>query len=118
LPFVSIQDAPRFEFRGLHLDVSRNFQTKETVLRVLDLLSFYKLNHILFYITEDEGWRVEIDGLPELTQVGAQREHTTGKETTVLHPAYGSGPFPRDKDKHGSGYYTRKDFIEILRLCP
>jgi hexosaminidase len=89
LPYAMIEDAPRFEFRGLHLDVSRNFQTKETILRLLDLLSFYKINRFLFYTTEDEGWRLEIKDLPELTEVGAQRQHTSGKETAVLHPAYG-----------------------------
>jgi hexosaminidase len=117
LPVMSIEDAPRFEFRGLHLDVARNFQTKETILRTLDLLSFYKINRFLFYTTEDEGWRVEIKGLPELTEVGAQRKHTSGKETPVLHPSYGSGPFANAKGKHGSGYYTRQDFIDILKYA-
>ena len=117
LPYAQVDDAPRFHFRGLHLDVSRNFQTKETILRLLDLLAFYKVNQFLFYTTEDEGWRLEIDGLPELTSVGAQREHTSGKETPVLHPAYGSGPKAYDKGKYGSGYYTKADFIEILRYA-
>jgi len=101
----------------LHMDVSRNFQTKETILRFLDLLAFYKVNHFLFYTTEDEGWRLEIDGLPELTQVGAQRQHTSGKDTPVLHPAYGSGPNANADGKYGSGYYTKADFIEILKYA-
>lgn len=117
LPGVSVEDAPRFAFRGLHLDVSRNFQTKETILRLLDLLSFYKINRFLFYTTEDEGWRLEIKDLPELTTVGAQREHTSGKETAVLHPAYGSGPFAKAKGRYGHGYYSKEDFIEILKYA-
>lgn len=117
LGFVQIEDAPRFPFRGLQMDVSRNFQTKETILRYLDLLAFYKVNHFLFYTTEDEGWRLEIEGLPELTQVGAQREHTYGKEAPVLHPAYGSGPKAYEEGKYGSGYYTKADFIEILKYA-
>jgi hexosaminidase len=117
LPHVVVDDAPRFAFRGLHLDVSRNFQTKETVLRLLDLMSFYKLNRFLFYTTEDEGWRLEIPGLPELTTVGAMREHTYGMEAPVLHPAYGSGPFAGASGKYGHGYYTREDFIEILKYA-
>lgn len=117
LNYVQIDDAPRFPFRSMHFDVSRNFQTKETILRVLDLLAFYKINHFLFYTTEDEGWRLEIDGLPELTQVGAQREHTSSKETPVLHPAYGSGPKAYDEGKYGSGFYTKADFIEILKYA-
>lgn len=117
LPAVTVEDAPRFGFRGLHMDVSRNFQTKETVLRVLDLLAFYKINRFLLYTTEDEGWRLEIDDLPELTTVGAQRQHTYGMEAPVLHPAYGSGPYPDGENNHGSGYYTREDFVEILRYA-
>lgn len=117
LPVITVEDAPRFGFRGLHMDVSRNFQTKETILRTLDLLSFYKINRFLLYTTEDEGWRLEIEGLPELTTVGAKREHTYGKEAPVLHPAYGSGPFADSKNNHGTGHYTRGDFIEILRYA-
>lgn len=117
LNYVQVEDAPRFHFRSLHVDVSRNFQTKETILRILDLLATYKVNHFLFYTTEDEGWRLEIDGLPELTKVGAQREHTTGKETSVLHPSYGSGPKAYEEGKYGSGFYTKADFIEILKYA-
>jgi hexosaminidase len=117
LPHVSVEDSPRFGFRGVHLDVSRNFQTKETILRLLDLMSFYKLNRFLFYTTEDEGWRLEIPGLPELTTVGATREHTYAMEAPVLHPAYGSGPFAEASGKYGHGYYSRQDFIEILRYA-
>ncbi|EON77865.1 Beta-hexosaminidase [Lunatimonas lonarensis] len=114
---VHIEDAPRFHFRSLHMDVSRNFQTKETVMRMLDLMAHYKLNHFLFYTTEDEGWRLEIDGLPELTEVGAQRQHVSSKDDPALHPAYGSGPFAYSEGKHGSGYYSKADFIEILKYA-
>ncbi|GAB3168743.1 family 20 glycosylhydrolase [Telluribacter humicola] len=117
LPFSLVEDAPRFDFRSLHLDVSRNFQTKESIFRILDLLAFYKINHFLLYTTEDEGWRLEIDGLPELTEVGAQRMHTASMDDSVMHPAYGSGPVAYQTGKHGSGYYTRKDFIEILKYA-
>ncbi|MGN6490827.1 MAG: family 20 glycosylhydrolase [Agriterribacter sp.] len=117
IPAVHIDDAPRFGFRSVHLDVSRNFQTKETVLRILDVLARYKINHLLLYTSEDEGWRVEIPGLPELTEVGAQRQHVSSKEVAALHPAYGSGPFAKAKNKNGSGYYTRADFIELLKYA-
>ncbi|GAB3330699.1 family 20 glycosylhydrolase [Larkinella ripae] len=118
LGFAQVEDAPRFPFRSMHLDVSRNFQTKETVLRVIDLLAHYKINHFLLYTTEDEGWRVEIDGLPELTQVGAQREHTAGgMAASVLHPSYGSGPKAYEEGKYGSGFYTKADFVEILKYA-
>jgi hexosaminidase len=117
LPNLHVKDSPRFAFRGLHLDVSRNFQTKETILRILDLLSFYKINRFLFYTTEDEGWRLEIKDLPELTEVGAQRQHTSGKEASALHPAYGSGPFSKEEGRYGHGYYSREDFVEILKYA-
>lgn len=114
---LNVEDAPRFGTRGLHVDVSRNFQTKETILRTLDLMARYKLNHFLLYTTEDEGWRLEIDGLPELTEVGAQRQHTSGMDAPALHPAYGSGPLAYEPGKYGSGYYTKADFIEILKYA-
>ncbi|WP_109674888.1 family 20 glycosylhydrolase [Dyadobacter jejuensis] len=117
IPAVSVEDAPRFPFRSMHLDVARNFQTKESVMRILDLLSSYKVNHMLLYTTEDEGWRVEIDGLPELTEVGGQRQHVAGMNASALQPGYGSGPVAYDEGKHGSGFYTKADFIEILKYA-
>ncbi|TLV00531.1 family 20 glycosylhydrolase [Dyadobacter luticola] len=115
--YVQIEDAPRFQFRSMHLDVGRNFQTVESVKRMLDLLASYKINHFLFYTTEDEGWRLEIDGLPELTKVGAQRQHTSGIGATALHPSYGSGPKAYDDGKFGSGFYKKAEFIEILKYA-
>ncbi|MBS0388046.1 MAG: carbohydate-binding domain-containing protein [Proteobacteria bacterium] len=112
LPELRIEDAPRFAYRGLMLDVARNFQPKAAVLRVLDLMARYKLNVFHFHLTDDEGWRLDIPGLPELTGIGARRGHM-GIAGAHLPPAYGSGP-----DVHGamgSGYYTRADYIEILR---
>ncbi len=117
LGFAQVEDAPRFHFRSLHLDVARNFQTKESLKRVLDLLASYKVNHFLFYTTEDEGFRVEIDGLPELTKVGAQRQHTSGMNSLEMQPSYGSGPVAYDEGKNGSGFYTKSDFVEILKYA-
>lgn len=113
---VVIEDAPRFAYRGLQIDVGRNFQTKETIKKMIDILSFYKGNYFVLYLTEDEGWRIEIDGLPELTEVGAKRGHTT-KAANALHPSYGSGPFPHAEGTYGSGFYTKEDFIEILKYA-
>lgn len=114
LPALQITDAPRFAYRGFMLDVSRNFQDKETVFRTLDLMARYKLNKFHFHLTDDEGWRLAIAGLPELTDFGARRGHTlTVKEH--LQPAYGSGPGV--SDRHGSGFYTRADYIDILRYA-
>lgn len=117
IPAIAIEDAPRFGFRSVHVDVSRNFQTKESVMRMLDVFALYKINHMLLYVTEDEGWRLEIDGLPELTETGSRREHCSGMDAPVLHPAYGSGPFAGQEGTFGSGYYSKADFIEILRYA-
>ncbi len=114
LPVLAVTDTPRFGYRGLMLDVSRNFQDKQTVFRLLDLMARFKLNVFHFHLTDDEGWRLEIAGLPELTGIGAVRGHST-KPGERLQPAYGSGPSP--DDRHGSGYYTRADYLEILRYA-
>jgi len=117
LPFIAIADSPRFGFRSLHMDVARNFQTKETIKKTLDIMAHYKLNHFLFYTTEDEGWRLEIPGLPELTEVGGQRQHAKSMHEPSVHPGYGSGPFAYMEGKNGSGFYTREEFIDILEYA-
>jgi hexosaminidase len=114
LPALLISDAPRFAYRGLMLDVARNFQPKPAVLHVLDLMARFKLNVFHFHLTDDEGWRLEIPGLPELTSVGARRGHP-GAAGEHLPPAYGSGPYV--SNPFGSGYYSRADYIEILRYA-
>jgi hexosaminidase len=114
LPALQVVDAPRFGYRGFMLDVARNFQPKPLVLRTLDLLARYKLNVLHFHLTDDEGWRLEIPSLPELTSVGARRGHTLDA-SQFLPPAYGSGP---DVDQPwGSGFFSRADYIEILRYA-
>ncbi|MFM7023322.1 MAG: family 20 glycosylhydrolase [Flavobacteriales bacterium] len=116
VPAYSINDNPRFAYRGTHLDVARNFHKKESILKLLDLMSFYKLNRFQFHLTDDEGWRVEIPGLPELTDVGSKRGHTKD-EQDMLMPAYGSGPFADANNSFGTGYYSKADFIEILKYA-
>ena len=68
---VMAADAPRFPFRGMFLDVSRNFHDKESVLKLLRLMGLYKLNRFHMHLADDEGWRLEIPGLPELTTVSS-----------------------------------------------
>jgi hexosaminidase len=114
LPALTIVDAPRFGYRGFMLDVARNFQPKASVLRTLELLARYRVNVFHFHLTDDEGWRVEIPSLPELTSVGARRGHTLDS-SRFLPPAYGSGP---DVDRpYGSGFLSRADYAEILRYA-
>jgi hexosaminidase len=112
-----IEDAPRFPYRGFHLDVSRDFQTKESVKKLIDLLAFYKINYLMFYLSEDEGWRIAIKELPELTEVGSRRGHTTKEGIDILHPSYGSGPVAGATGSWGSGFYTREDYKEILQYA-
>jgi len=113
---IRIEDAPAFEYRGMHLDVSRNFQSIESVKRLIDLMSVYKLNKFHFHLTDDEGWRIEIDGLPELTEVGGRRGHTETEENHLI-PSYGSGPDPSAENSFGSGWYTRDDYMDILQYA-
>lgn len=90
LPPASVLDYPDLEYRGLHFDVARNFTPKEDIFRLIDLLSLYKINVLHLHLTDDEGWRLEIPGLEELTEVGARRGHTL-TENDRLYPLYGSG---------------------------
>jgi len=112
VPVCDVLDAPRFDYRGLHLDVARNFSDKQTVLDVLDLMALYKLNKLHFHLTDDEGWRVPIDSLPELTEIGSRRGYAPDP-TSWLLPSFGSGC--DSGTPPGSGHYSRGDFIEILR---
>ena len=114
LPALRVVDAPRFGYRGLMLDVARNFQPKAQVFRVLDLMSRYKLNVLHFHLTEDESWRVEMPSLPELTAVGARRGHTLDS-SRLLPPAFGSGGDVANP--YGSGFYSRADYGDILRYA-
>jgi hexosaminidase len=114
IPSVLVSDAPRFGFRSLSLDVARNFQQKQEILKVLDLMALYKLNVLHFHLTDDEGWRIEIPGLPELTRVGANRGHTNDSKQ-FLPPSFGAGPEPGRLP--ASGYYSKADFTEILRYA-
>lgn len=114
LPKVTIKyDAPRFEYRGMHMDVARNFRSKEHVKQFLDQMSAYKMNKFHFHLADDEGWRLQIPGLPELTDVGSNRCHDL-TQTKCLLPQLGSGP---DTTTSGSGYYTVDDYIEILEYA-
>lgn len=110
----TITDAPRFAYRGLLIDVARNFRSKAEVFGVLEAMARFKLNTLHLHFADDEGWRLEIPGLPELTQIGARRGHTVD-EADRLPPAYGSGPDL--SNPNGTGYYSTSDYIEILKFA-
>jgi len=114
IPCVEVKDEPRFPYRAFLLDVARNFQTKEQVMKLLDAMALYKLNVLHLHLTDDEGWRIELPSLPELTQVGSQRGHTLDSKH-FLPASHGSGP--DIGHLAGSGYYSRADYIEILKFA-
>ncbi len=100
----TIDDAPRYDWRGCHLDVSRHFWSFDEVLRVVDILAWHKLNMFHWHLTDDEGWRAEILAYPELTQAGATR----GADVPKMLPQLGDGP----DTKHG--YYTQDQMRAVV----
>lgn len=112
-PIVSVSDAPRFSYRGFMLDLSRHFYGPEEIRKIIDLMAVFKLNYLDLRIADDEGWRLEIPGLPELTTVGSKRGYTTD-EMDRLIPIYGSGA---NGQNNGNGYLSREDFIALIQYA-
>jgi hexosaminidase len=106
-------DAPRYPYRGVQLDLARNFHNAAEVKKIIEQLAAYKLNVLHLHLSEDEGWRLEIPGLPELTGIGAKRCHDVTEKTCLL-PQLGSGP---DATTAVSGHLTRAEFIDILKFA-
>lgn len=113
LPQLLAVDSPRASWRGMHYDMGRNFHGKEVTLRLIEQMSRYKLNKLHLHLTEDEGWRLEIPGLPELTDIGAFRCFDLSEQQCLL-TQLGTGPF---REGSGNGYYTVDDFVEILKFA-
>lgn len=107
VPVVQISDSPRFEWRGLHLDVSRHFFDKAFIKRYLDLMSLYKYNVFHWHLTDDDGWRIESKKFPKLTEVGAFRNSVgrSGNQAKGLNV---------DDGKPYGGFYTQEDIKEII----
>lgn len=101
-----IQDYPKFEWRGLHLDVSRHFFTVDEVKRYLDLMAIYKFNKFHWHLTDDQGWRIEIKAFPKLTTVGAWRDSTLVGHFTTSPRSY--------KKERVGGFYTQEEIKEIV----
>lgn len=106
-------DKPRAGWRGMQYDMGRNFHGKDVTLRLIEQMARYKLNKLHLHLTEDEGWRLEIPGLPELTEIGAKRCFDLAEEKCLL-TQLGTGPHPSGT---GNGFYTKADFIEILKYA-
>lgn len=104
VPSVSISDEPRFAYRGMHLDVGRHFMPVAFVKKYIDLLALHKMNTFHWHLTEDQGWRIQIDAYPLLTEIGGFRDST-------LIGNYGSGRY--DTIRYG-GYYTKDEIREVV----
>lgn len=107
IPVIRIKDYPRFEYRGMHLDVARHFFPVEFVKKYIELLAMHKMNRFHWHLTEDQGWRIEIKKYPKLTKVGAWRD-----STLIGH--YGSDRY--DNVPYG-GYYTREEIKEVVKYA-
>jgi len=107
-PCLSIVDYPRFSWRGMHLDVVRHFMPKEFVEKYIDLMALYKFNRFHWHLTDDQGWRIEIERYPRLTSVGGWRAQTlVGKEPDDTSRAV------YDSTRYG-GFYTQEDIREVV----
>ncbi len=104
LPYVEIKDYPRFQWRGLHLDVSRHMSSVDFIKRYLDYMAMHKLNKFHWHLTDDQGWRIEIKKYPRLTEIGAWRD------STELHFRR-SGIY--DGTRYG-GYYSQQEIKDIV----
>ncbi len=110
IPVVSVVDFPRFGWRGIMLDVSRHFFTKQEVKDYIDQMARYKYNVLHWHLTDDEGWRIEIKSYPKLTEVGAWRVPRTG--TFGSHTPAKAGEAPTE-----GGFYTQDDIREVVQYA-
>ena len=107
IPNLEITDSPKFQWRGMHLDVSRHFFPKEFIKKYIDYLAMYKMNTFHWHLTDDQGWRIEIKKYPKLTEVGAWRARSM------------IGRYKDDQyeEKKYGGFYTQEDIKEIVKYA-
>jgi len=113
IPMIEVADEPHFAFRGMLVDVARNFHSKEFILKLLDQMAAYKLNKLHLHLGDDEGWRLAIPSLPELTDIGAKRCFDVTEENCLISQL-GAGV---DENSSVSGYYSVSDYHEILQAA-
>lgn len=122
-PAVTIKDAPRFEWRGIMLDVSRHFYAKEEVKELLDVMALYKMNKFHWHLTDDQGWRIEIKQYPLLTEKGAWRKYNSHDKECLRLARVQDNPdylLPEEKlrvvegDTLYGGFYTQDDIREVV----
>lgn len=108
IPAVEISDAPRFGYRGMHLDVCRHFSSVEYIYKYIDMLAMHKMNTFHFHLTDDQGWRIEIKKYPKLTEIGSKR-----KETLVDY-YFVNWPQVFDGKEYGPFFYTQEQIKDIV----
>lgn len=113
LPRVEINDSPRFSYRGMHYDNARNFHGKDAMFKLVEQMAKYKLNTLHWHFSDDEGWRLEIPSLPELSEIGGIRCFDL-KEDACLLTQLGTGPH---KEGSGNGFLTKAEFVELLKFA-
>ncbi len=116
LPNVTIKDYPDLFYRGMMLDISRNFTKYENIKNYIDLLAQYKINKFHFHFSDDEAWRLEINGLPELTEVGSKKGFTRNENDFLIQTYSGTGD-PNDTTTSANGHLTRTQFIDLLKYA-
>jgi hexosaminidase len=111
LPYVQIYDGPRFQWRGMHLDVSRHFLPKEFIKTYLDILAMHKMNVFHWHLTDDQGWRIEIKKYPKLTEIGAWRVDRESQEWNARDPQLEGEPATY------GGFYTQDEIRAIVKYA-
>lgn len=114
LPAAVVEDWPDYGYRGVMIDVARNFQTLDQMKKFVDVMADYRLNRLQFHFIDDEGWRIEIPGLPELTEYGSRRGYTVDEKNHLAQIYSGNGT---TDSNWGNGHYTREEFIDFLKYC-
>jgi hexosaminidase len=124
IPCVQIVDQPRFKWRGMMLDVSRDFFSKEEIEQLLDLLALHKINTFHWHLVDNNGWRIEIKRYPKLTEIGAwrqqsrvlpQRQRADNLEQDAAHPAWAAAlPSAYGPDGRYGGFYTPDQVREVV----
>ena len=115
IPCGIITDYPDLQHRGLMLDIARNYYPADSIYRIMDIMAYHKLNVLHLHLSDDEAWRLEIPGLPQLTSIASRRGYTLD-ETDCLLPMYCGGWDP-NAPTTANGYLTREKYIELLRYA-
>jgi hexosaminidase len=112
LPELYIKDAPAFDFRGVHIDLARNFRSMAFLKQTIEQMAAYKLNKLHLHLADDEGWRIEVRDLPELTDIGSKRCLDLS-ETRCLLPQLGAG----NEHTENNGFLSSREYISLLKYA-